>query len=254
MSSRWHSVVVALGLIGTCAYRLAGQAAATGTVRGMIRGEDGRVVQGAEVTVRSNTATRSARSGDDGRFSIITEAGKNDIAIRMLGRQPIDTTLQIPAGETIEITEMLVRVSSLDTVVTRAQPVECRDPTTIDGFNCRRLNAHGLFLDQGDIERRKPYFLGDLFFAMPGMEVIATKTGRSFRSKDRCMVTLVDGRPIVGRPPEPRDLLGVEVYQKYQDIPAQYRTFSWMPPGAKRPPPFTCAIVNLWTRNADRRR
>lgn len=220
----------------------------------MIRGEDGRAVPNAEVTARGSDGAHMTRSDGGGRFSVTTEAGTNAVSVRAVGRQPIDTSLAVSEGETTEFNPMLVRITPLDTVVTQVQPVECRDPTTLAGFNCRRQNAKGIFLDQGDIIRRKPYFVGDLFFGMPGMEVYATKTGRSYRAKNECMVTLVDGRPVVGRPPESDDLLGVEVYQKYQDVPSQYRTFSWLPPGAKRPPPFPCAIVNLWTRAATRGR
>ncbi len=247
----FRTLVVAIGaaLLSIC--EVHAQNPSTGIVRGMIRGEDGRAVPNAEVSVRG-AAAHTTRSDDAGRFSVTTETGLNAVSVRLLGRQPLDTSIAVDAGATTELNVVLARITSLDTVVTRAQSAECRQATTLDGFNCRRLNASGIFLDQADIVRRKPYFVGDLFYGMPGMEVYATRTGRSYRAKNECMVTLIDGRPLVGRPPESDDLLGVEVYQKYQDVPSQYRTFSWMPPGAKRPPPFPCVIVNLWTRAASK--
>jgi len=245
--------LVAGSLTMLLASSLHAQNRATGVIRGMIRGEDGRPVPNADVSVRGGSA-HSGRSGKDGRFSITTEAGLNAVSIRLLGRQPLDTSIAVEAGATIELDVLLPRIASLDTVVTKAQPTECRDPTTLAGFNCRRLNAPGIFLDQADILRRKPYFVGDLFYDMPGMEVFPTKTGRSFRPKHdaECMYVLVNGRPPLGSRPEPRELLGVEVYEKYQDVPTQYRTFSWMPPGFPYPPAFPCVIVNLWTRGASK--
>jgi hypothetical protein len=225
---------------------------ATGSIHGMIRGDDGRAVANAEISVRGAGA-HTTRSDNSGRFSITTEAGRNAVSVRLLGRQPLDTSITVSAGATAELDVVLPRITSLDTVVTNAQPVDCRQATTLDGFNCRRQNASGIYLDQGDIARRKPYFLGDLFYQMPGMEVIPTKTGRSFRPKDYrtyCMVVLVNGRP--GPSPTPEELLGVEVFEKYQDVPTAYRNFSWMPPGAKFPPDFPCVVVNLWTRAAAR--
>jgi hypothetical protein len=246
-----HAALAATLFVATRAHAQ-GQA---GTIRGMVRGEDGRIVQNAEITVTSVVATHRARSGADGRFAIATEPGANGIGIRLLGRQPIDTSLIVAAGEAVELNAMLPRIATLDTVVTRAQPAECRIATALDGFNCRRLNASGIFLDQGDIARRKPYFVGDLFYGMPGMEVIPTRTGRSFRAKDyrdRYTQVLIDGRP--GSVPPPQELLGVEVYQRYEDVPAPYRNFSWNPPGYPFPPVIPCVIVILWTLAAAKQR
>lgn len=245
-----RGIVTALMATSTIAWRTSAQSP-TGVIRGMIRGEDGRAIDNAEITVRSGVGLHTTRTGADGRFRVSTEPGINAIGIRLLGRQPFDTSLTIVAEETAELDATLRRISSLDTVVTRAQPPECRIATALDGFNCRRLNAPGIFLDQGDIARRKPYFVGDLFYGMPGMEVIPTRTGRSFRAKDyrnRCTLVLVNGRP--GAVPPPRELLGVEVYQRYEDVPAPYRNFSWSPPGYPFPPVIPCVIVNLWTRGA----
>lgn len=246
-------LVVATGVAVLSACELHAQNPATGTIRGMIRGEDGRPVPSANVSARGS-GSHTARSGNDGRFSVTTEAGVNAVSIRLLGRRPLDTTITVEAGTTTQLDAILPRIASLDTVVTKATPAECREATTLDGFNCRRLNARGIFLDQADILRRKAYFVGDLFYDMPGMEVIPTKTGRSFRPKNgvECMYVLVDGRPPLGSRPEPGDLLGVEVYEKFEDVPSQYRTFSWVPPGYPRPPMFPCVIVNLWTRAASK--
>lgn len=230
------------------------QMGATGIVRGVVRTDDGRGAENVEVTARSEAGSHTVRSDNAGRYSIVTEVGRNVVTARLPGYRPEEDTVTVTRSSAAPFDPLLRRVSTLDTVVVRATPIECRDPTTLEGFNCRHLNSPGIFLDQLTIQKQKPYFMGDVFFGLANLETFATKTGRSVRSKDgRCIQYLREGRPIVGRPPEPNDLLGVEIFEKYEDVPYQYRTYSWNPPGRPFPPTIPCIIINFWTRTAQRR-
>lgn len=237
-------------LIVICALRLSGQT--MGVVRGIVRTDDGRVAGNVEITAQSPSASHAARSDNNGRYSLSTEIGRNAVSARLPGYQVEEAVFEVMRETPIAFDPLLRHIATLDTVVTRAQPIECRDPTALEGFNCRRMNAAGIFLDQLEIQRKKPIFMGDVFYGLPGLETYATRTGRSVKAKElgRCIQYLREGRPIVGRPPEPNDLLGVEVYENYADVPVQYRTFSWNPPGYPYPPPFPCIIINFWTRAA----
>jgi hypothetical protein len=245
---------VIVALIGVAATLNAQASGATGIIRGIVRTDDGRVAGGVEITAQSGSGAHTTRSENGGRYSLTTEIGRNVVTARFPGYQPEQDTLDVTRVVPSPFDPLLRRVTRLDTVMTNAAPAECGDPTTLDGFNCRRMNTAGIFLDQLEIQKKKPIFMGDVFFGLPGLETVSTKLGRSVRSRDgRCIQYLREGRPIVGRPPEPDDLLGVEVFEKFADVPPQYRTFSWNPPGRPFPPPFPCIIINYWTRTAQRR-
>lgn len=246
---------LAVALILVLAAKLGAQGTgATGIIRGMVRTDDGRVAGDVEITARSSSGSHTTRSNGNGQYSLRTEIGRNVVTARLPGYQLAEDTLDVTREGAAPFDPLLRRITALDTVITRAKPVECDSPTTIEGFNCRRLNAPGIFLDQLEIQKKEPIFMGDVFFGLPGLRTVPTKFGRSVQSKDgRCIQYLREGRPIVGRPPEPADLLGVEIFEKYEDVPVPYRTFSWNPPGRAFPPPFPCIIINYWTRTARRR-
>jgi hypothetical protein len=217
-------------------------------IHGTVRDEVGLPIAGAEIVIHSSGRERHLRSQHDGSFTTTAQAGRISLTARMPGFLPVDTTVSASRDDDIEFNPVLARLSTLDTVVTSALPAECKAATTITGFNCRRLNTKGIFLDRLEIQRMKPVYLADVFWDMPGLVIEPTRNGRRVRNEYGwgCIQYLVDGRPPVGRLPEANDLKAVEVYTKYSDVPSPYKTFSWNPPGRVRAP-IPCVIINLWT-------
>ena len=223
-----------------------GTGAGRGTIRGVVRSDAGVPVSNAEIV--DSAGQVRVRSGLTGEFSLSIAPGSRAITVRSLGYRPVDTVMVVRGGDAIRYDPVLVRLTTLDTMVTRALPVDCNAPTLIAGFNCRRLNMKGIFLDRLEIARKKPIFLGDAFWDVPGLVVRGSRNGRHVESKDgKCIQFLVDGRPPVGpHLPEPKDLRAVEVYERYDDVPRPYRNYSWAPPG--RPmQAIPCVIINMWT-------
>ena len=226
--------------------RAQGAESGRAVIRGVVRSDAGLAL--ANVEIFDSTDHVRVRSGAHGEFSLTTNGGSHRISVRLPGHRPVDTTFVIRAGESRKFDPVLVRFTTLDTVVTRELPVDCNDATVVAGFNCRRLHLNGIFLDQLEIARKQPVFLADAFWGVPGLVLEGTRNGRRVASKDgRCIQLLIDGRPPVGpHLPEAKDLRAVEVYEKYEDVPYPYRTYSWAPPG-KSMPVVPCVIINMWT-------
>jgi hypothetical protein len=218
------------------------------SIRGTVRDGVGAPFASAEIVVRwaESARQRVARSNEKGAFGIGVGSGKYFVTVRAVGYVPVDTLVEV-ARANVEINAVLRRITELDTVVVRALPVECDLGTSIEGFNCRRLNAHGYFFDEAEIKRMDLIWMADIFRSVPGFVVEPTKTGRRLAPKYGwgCIVYLVNGRPPLGRFPRLEDILAVEVYKTYADIPKPYRTYAWGGGGGQ---PLICSIINYWMR------
>jgi hypothetical protein len=218
------------------------------SIRGTVRNSAGAPFPTAEVIVRwaEGTRERSARANENGGFRIGVGSGKYAVTVRSVGFVPVDTMIEVGRAD-VEFNPVLRKISELDTVVVRALPPECDLATSIEGFNCRRLNSKGYFFDELEIKRMDLIWMADIFRGIPGFVVEPTKYGRRLAPKYGwgCIVYLVNGRPPVGFFPTLKDILAVETYVKYADIPRQYRTYAW---GGGNGKPLICSIINYWTR------
>jgi hypothetical protein len=227
------------------------QAQATRTIRGTVSDSAGRPIPRAEIsTTGSHGDVIAARSDDRGAFALPgVPNGPARVAVRAVGYQPVEVTTEVRRGENASVNIVLSRITDLDTVRVSARPPECEERTTLTGFNCRRLQGAGIFIDQLEIARRKPVFLADIFWDTPGFKVDpVVRHRRAFHSTDGwgCINFLQNGRLPFGRV-EPKDILAIEVYRTYADIPQIYRVFAWAEPPL---PATTCAIVNFWLKGS----
>jgi hypothetical protein len=218
-------------------------------IRGTVRDAVGAPFPAVEIVVRwaEGTRQRVTRSNEKGAFAVGVGSGKYFVTARSVGYVPMDTVVDVGRSD-VEINAVLRRLGELDTVVVRALPPECDLGQSIEGFNCRRLNAHGFFFDALEIKRMDLIWMADIFRNVPGFVVEPTKGGRRLAPKYGwgCIVYLLNGRPpTMAFPVRPKDVLAVETYTKYEDIPKPYRTYAWGGGGGK---PLICSIINYWVR------
>lgn len=159
-------------------------------------------------------------------------------------------------GVTAVAVRMRQRPIGIDTVTVIARS---EDERGRDGFERRRLNGQGVFLDSSYLEPRiqRVPFVGDLLRGVPGVTVgrtpgrYTTAVPRSLRGY-KCMVMLIDGRPLPLRFADgggrelhhvigPRDIKGVEVYREWSEVPPEFQRYASN--GV-----FRCGVYVYWTR------
>lgn len=158
-----------------------------------------------------------------------------------------------PEGEAGVELRMAQRPFSMDTVLVVGRS---RDERGRDAFERRRAMNEGVFLDSAYLAARYARSLqaADLMRGVPGIVVpphILERTPRSLRGW-RCMVMLLDGRPfrltfadggrrllhdVIG----PRDVVAVEVYREYAEVPPEFRRYA-------ESGMYRCGVYLYWTR------
>jgi hypothetical protein len=254
-----RSLHIAVALILGLAFRLAAQ-----SIHGTIHDAAGAAMSNVEILVRSTAGDKRevTRSRSDGTFSLDVEAGQHLLTFRLPGYAAVDSLLIVKADTRVEVNAVMQRIASLDTVHVSGLPAACEIGQSIEGFNCRRLNTRGIFIDQVEIAKMQVIHTADIFRGIPGLVIEPTRNGRRIAPQYGwgCVTYLVNGRPriadmsslakggtaqaLVGLP-EPRDIVTVEVYTRYADVPPPYRTYAW---AGGQGHPLTCTVINFWSR------
>jgi hypothetical protein len=114
-----------------------------------------------------------------------------------------------------------------------------------EGFYERRARGLGYSLAREEIEARNPYVVSDLFYGIPGADVISERTGRTpaiVLLRGRCVPQVVlDGAPFsapiaLDHVVAVQDVEAIEVYQG-STSPIRYSTSS-------------CGTIMVWTKRA----
>ena len=203
-----------------------------GRVRGHVNGVTGRPVPGAHVTVWG-TGIETVTSAD-GEFTLGNlPEGTHTLEARAVGfapsRQPVDIVRGTPGTAEVELTNFAI---TLDTIKVFAQRVY---PSPFSGdFERRRRMGGGRFLDEKEIEQRKPTLLTDLLRTIPGVRVVPTIWGgvEPVMSAGNCRPDLIiDGSRQINDPTFPlntlvwaNELRAVEVYTNPLKVPAEFQT------------------------------
>ena len=214
-----------------------------GRVRGHVNGVTGRPVPGAHVTVWG-TGIETVTSAD-GEFTLGNlPEGTHTLEARALGfapsRQPVDIVRGTPGAAEVELANLAI---TLDTMKVFAQRVY---PSPFSGdFERRRRMGGGRFLDEKEIEQRKPTLLTDLLRTIPGVRVVPTIWGgvEPVMSPGHCRPDLIiDGSRQINDPTFPlntlvwaNELRAVEVYTNPMKVPAEFQTVSG------------CGAIVVWT-------
>jgi hypothetical protein len=132
--------------------------------------ETGDAVAGAEVTLSRVPGVRV--TDDRGRFELqAVEAGMLHLSVSFLGRAPVEDSVEVTGGVTVELDiRLAVEPVELDPIVILATP---RNPYLEEmgffrradmGYNVRQISREV-------IEEREPRNLGDLLVSVPGVRV-----------------------------------------------------------------------------------
>ena len=220
-----------------------------GRVRGHVTGVTGRPVSGAHVTVWG-TGIETVTSAD-GEFTLGNlPEGTHTLEARAVGfapaRHPVDIVRSSPGAAEVELTNLAI---TLDTVKVFAQRVY---PSPFSGdFERRRRMGGGHFLDEKEIERRKPTLLTDLLRTIPGVRVVPTiwggvealmRDGRGLSAGTCRPALVIDGTRQVSDSTFPintlvwaNELRAVEVYTEPLRVPAEFQTVK------------ECGAIVVWT-------
>jgi hypothetical protein len=243
----------------------AGSPPGTATLRGVVRGADGRPVRDATVGVTGTL--RSARSDGAGAFRIDKiPAGTRSIEVRSIGWLPATFTIDFATNATHDTLLSIMRqAQDLKKVA-----VNERDNSSLsadgNGFDARRLKGLGKFVTQDDLARHPSSSLSDVLADVQGVHTEYGTNGfpvpylRGTKGSYCIPNFFLNGTPFpvdgnrrphsgtVDQPmhpfsdlsdsAQPSNIRGIEIYSNPGTIPAQYDLMS----------STQCGSVVIWTR------
>jgi protocatechuate 3,4-dioxygenase beta subunit len=214
---------------------------------GRVVDDTGAPIAEAEIGLMGSPATAVADSAGRFRFADLPP-GPYLLSVRRLGFAP----------RTISVT---LRASASEPVVVRLErQVATLAPTTVTGtrgrenyrladFYDRKAKASGVFIEQEEIERRRPAQFTDLFRANTTLTVQRDRTGRQYVESrlvgtGRCLpAVFIDGvyhrqEPgLLDAMAPPDQVRAVEVYNGRASVP-----------GAFSRPGTDCGVIAVWTK------
>lgn len=233
-------------------------------VRGVVRDEAGRPIEGAEVQLYGSPR-RTAVTGPDGAFRV---AGLRNarywLLVRRIGFLPHQESLTLAGDETREVTVPLQAAPvRLPDVVAKAQ--RSLYDRRMQDFMWRSRSAFGgRFLTRDDVERARPARLGDLvvrylpfkrswvmdepggwiYDGIAGTGYDVTRLTRFRRFLPDCPPGVaLNGGPVSAglavNDFRPDDIEALEIYREGSDLPIEYSSA-----GRTR-----CGLVVIWLRS-----
>lgn len=230
-------------------------------LRGSVVDSLGRPLADAEVIV-VDPAVRT-RSDSLGQFQLAAlPAGRRVVRVRLIGYRPYETTITMASGRWATLR---VALRPMPPVLAEFRITDTRlcAPNTLEGFECRRASGRGLFRDAGELRALRPSAWSDMLDGMPALRRAPSMTpdGLDWRPTappGGCLLEIYNGEDPqfdghVRRVPVshlvPQDVVAIEYYPKYQEVPEQFKRYAW-PNGA----PQACALIVYWLRVAPPRR
>ena len=235
--------------------------AQTQSLTGVVRDSAGRAIVDADVILEPSG--RRTRTSDNGRFVFERLAsGEVRLRVRYVGFHAFEERIYLGRGANIRRTVVLTRLPPLLATVRIVDQNACA-PTSLEGFECRRLAGVGHYRDAGEIRSMSPQHWADMLDGMPGLRrsLVLGPLGREWRvaaQPSRCVVELWNGQPpmkvdpTTPFPPDllwrPEDVVAIEYYDDHKKVPARYEMLAWTPPPGGQP----CGLIIYWLRGAER--
>ena len=176
----------------------------TSSVRGKVRDSADNPIPYA--TVVWGDAHQSIATGDSGSFELVDiPAGKTRFSVRRVGFAPLDFDLTLKPGMIKPVVINLVPVAAtLSEVAVEAHgdvdPDAYREERfRATGFYDRKAHTVGYFIPPEEVERRRPTFISDLMYNVPGVAMVGKPHSGLLRyvsSAEHCRLQLyLDGHP-----------------------------------------------------------
>ena len=220
-----------------------------GHVRGHVTGVTGRPLQGARVTVWGTGI--EAVTNADGEFNLANlPEGTHTLEAHALGfapeRQPVDIVRGTPGAAEVELMNLAITLDTIKVLARRVYP-----SPFLGDFERRRRMGGGRFLDEKEIEQRKPSLVTDLLRTIPGVHVVPSvwggvdvlmRGGRGLGSGTCRPNLVIDGTRQIPDSTFPlntlvwaNELRAVEVYTQPSSVPAEFQTDT------------ECGAIVVWT-------
>lgn len=174
------------------------------SVRGLVRDSADTPIPYA--TVVWGEARQVVTTGDSGSFTLTDiPSGKTRFTVRRIGYVPVDFDLMLKPGTVKPVVVHLLPAAPALTAV----DVEARGTVDTDayrderfrqtGFFDRKAHITGYFIAPEEVQRRKPMYVSDLLYGVPGVMLIGrahTPSARYVTSSGHCRLQLyLDGHP-----------------------------------------------------------
>ncbi|MDQ6738270.1 MAG: carboxypeptidase-like regulatory domain-containing protein [Gemmatimonadota bacterium] len=219
------------------------------TVRGSVRDSADAPISYA--TIAWGEPSQSLRSDDAGAFEIVgLRPGPTKFTIRRLGFTPVEFELALRAGVTKPVVVNMTSIPQNLAIVSVERTSEANpDPRSErflwTGFLERQAQHRGYFIGPEEIERRRPNYISDLMFTVPGVVMVGRPHSRAVKylsSVGQCPLKLyLDGNAapegddwVAGS-----DIKAVEVYANSMNVPSAF-----MPSQLKG----YCGSIVIWTK------
>lgn len=237
---------------------LTAQVVAAQTLIGVVTDSAGRPLREADVIV--GPAGMRARADSAGRFAVrLGSGGRVEVMVRLVGYHQFVDTVRVPAFGNERIAVRLERLPQRLAARVITDRRACAE-FALSGFECRRDSGIGYFRDAGELRAMRPRHWADMLDGMPGLRRRLTPDGRSFEAApapSRCLREIWNGNLPLSLAGEertldkfwsPNDVVAIEYYAEYRDVPPQYQRYAWWPPMNGQP----CGLIVYWLRGADR--
>lgn len=225
-------------------------------LRGIVHDSTGKPIP--DVSLRFVRAGTSARTNVNGEFTLRGVAtGVDTLLARLIGWRPLQIAFNLEGQSELNWSFVLERQPEmLDTVVATTRR-EC-PMFSYTAFLCRSSSRLGYKRTAAQLAELRPRYWADLFDGLPGLRRISNGAG-DFTIEPttgwRCLVELIDGRPVglSGRVSfTPDAVIGLEYYPSYAEVPEEYRRYAWEPlrltPGNISSFTATCGVVVYWIK------
>jgi hypothetical protein len=221
------------------------QAEPPATLTGIVRDEEGKPLEGAEVVLvtRYGAVTRGpARTDAAGRYTLRdAPAGTRMAEVRRVGSSPVRRTITLASARPtrLDVTLTTKAIELAEVSVTAESRLDK------NGFTLRRGIGQGRFYTDDDVARQAVTVSGDFLGQIPGMQVDGNRViNRSLRQTVKgatCeMATFLNGTLtptdyVLNIPKENID--GVEVYETGGKVPVEFAR-----------PEAACGAIMIWTK------